>query len=79
MLHCNGHCFLMKALKKEADQEKNLGDAFSKMEIMICQNNFPLAIPNTHYALVLKEKIRPTNTPLWQLYTIHRLTKPPAA
>lgn len=79
MLHCNGHCFLMKALKKEQQQEQSLGDAFSKLDAMICQHRFP----SLQYKTILSKidthkKILPTNSHIWQLFIVDRLLKPPA-
>lgn len=46
-MHCNGHCFLMRQLKKEQQKEtKDLGDQFAKYEIVVNQNYTPI-LPET--------------------------------
>lgn len=80
MLHCNGHCFLLKVLKKEEQQEKALGDAFSKIEVMVCQNRFPkINVANNYTVIESTQKITPTDSHIWQLFIVNRLLKPPAA
>lgn len=45
-LHCNGHCFLVKQLKKEEQREtKDMGDQMSKVEVVSFQNYFPQVKP----------------------------------
>ncbi len=78
MLHCNGHCFLMKALKKEEQREQALGDAFSKLEVMVCEHRFPkIQYSDANTPIDRHEKILPSNSHIWQLFTINRLLKPP--
>ncbi|PZP52113.1 MAG: hypothetical protein DI598_01480 [Pseudopedobacter saltans] len=46
-LHCNGHCFLVKQLKKEQQKEtKDMGDQMSKVEVVSSTNYFPVFNPN---------------------------------
>lgn len=79
MMHCNGHCFLMKALKKEQQQEQNLGDAFNKLVVMICQHHFPeITEDSTKITKDIHKQILPANTQIWQLFIVDRLLKPPA-
>ncbi|MFT4204118.1 MAG: hypothetical protein QM610_09425 [Chitinophagaceae bacterium] len=56
-LHCNGHCFLLKQLKKEQQREtKDMGDQMAKMEIVSFQNYFPSVQPDL-YELPIRNKI----------------------
>ena len=80
MLHCNGHCFLIKALKKEQQQEQALGENFGKTIILICQHNFNNIDAQKSLAYSCqKHSIIPANVKLWQLYIVDRLLKPPAS
>jgi hypothetical protein len=78
LLHCNGHCFLMKALKKEQQQEKDLGDTFSKVNSIICQHYFPSFTKETIKYEVISNDLFLFDTPIWQLYVVDPLLKPPA-
>lgn len=78
MLHCNGHCFLMRALKKEEQKEKDLGAEFNKANYQTCDNNFPVienkANPSINNTI---SKITPGNlSMLYHQYYFH-LLKPP--
>ncbi|QES89585.1 hypothetical protein [Rhizosphaericola mali] len=78
LLHCNGHCFLMKALKKEQQQEKDLGDSFSKVNSLICQHYFS-SVQNISPKYTIKsERLFLHDSPIWQLYVVDPLLKPPA-
>jgi len=56
-LHCNGHCFLVKQLKKEQQREtKDMGDQMNKLEIVSFQNYFPELKPEL-YEIVLDNTI----------------------
>lgn len=52
-LHCNGHCFLIKQLKKEQQRETtDLGNQMNKLEVVSSQNYFPI-IKAAQYELSL--------------------------
>lgn len=52
-LHCNGHCFLMKQIKKEQQREtKDMGDQMSKLEIVSFKNYFPELKPELYEVVV---------------------------
>lgn len=76
-LHCNGHCFLVKQLKKEQQQEtKDFGDQFSKIEAVSAQNHFPQLQPE-YYTVVLENKF-PNNYHFYHTKDITLLVfKPP--
>lgn len=57
-MHCNGHCFLMRQLKKEQQQEtKNLGEQFGKIEVVSSQSFFPRVENQTYVSIVVRKFI----------------------
>lgn len=48
MLHCNGHCFLMKMMKKEDQKQKDLADKFQNNTIVFWNAEQPSLPKQVH-------------------------------
>lgn len=76
-MHCNGNCFLMRALKKDTQKEKDLQENFSKSTLLICHHQFPTLKNNQFFPKILQSYLRLKNTPMWKLYVFDRQLRPP--
>ncbi|TCR11862.1 hypothetical protein EDF67_103275 [Sphingobacterium sp. JUb78] len=75
-MHCNGSCFLMKALRKEADRKKAIQENFSKSTVLFCFNYFP-ANKIDHSVPHLDKRYLVTTVPLRKVDHFNRLLRPP--
>lgn len=80
-MHCNGHCFLMRELKKEQDREKSMNDEFKKLEFFIANNNFPdfPIVPSIEPLMDTNKLKIPKTEYLYAVLFYGRLLKPPIA
>lgn len=76
-MHCNGNCFLMKALKKEGQREKDIQEIFSKSTLLICHSYFPILKKNRPSTIFDQSYSLLTDVPLWKLNLYNRLLRPP--
>lgn len=80
LLHCNGHCFLMRELKKEQQQEKSLNDEFGKAEVLICKHEFPkIKNPYSQFSLQVRPIFGSYHNVFFPQSYIQQLDKPPLA
>lgn len=76
-MHCNGNCFLMRALKKDTQKHKDLQENFSKSTLLICHHQFPVVKDSQYFPITSQNHVRLSNTPMWKLYVFNRQLKPP--
>lgn len=78
-LRCEGKCFLMRMLKKEAEREKDVHEYFSKMPVMLCHHYFPISINKSFVLISPKGWDKEHNTLFRQFDFINKMLRPPTA
>lgn len=78
-LHCNGKCFLMRVLEKEAQREKEIHEYFSKMPVMLCSHYFPISINKSFVPVCPKEWHREHDTLFRKFDFFNKILRPPSA
>lgn len=76
-MHCNGHCYLSKQLKKAEEGENKSTQVLKEKEEIISNKHEQL--PATHFPVYSFIKIYPVNSILYISDNANALVKPPAA
>lgn len=75
-LHCNGHCYLSKQLKKAEEGEKNHASNVLKEKEEIISDQYDNGLPN-YFPAITVTQFKITNSVLYLLDSEHDLLKPP--
>lgn len=78
-LHCEGKCFLMRILKKEAQRKKDIHEYFSKIPFMLCRHYFPISIHKPFVLICPRERLKRYNTVFRKFDFFNKLLRPPTA
>ncbi len=76
-IHCNGHCFLSKQLKRAEQNEKQSNQSFKEKDEFIANNNRSILPPYFPVYSKLSFVCYASHKPMAHSYSA--LTKPPAA
>lgn len=77
-LHCDGKCFLMRMLKKEAQREKDVHECFSKTQLMFCHHYFPMPIEKAFASMFLQDYHLQWDAVFHKSDVFNRLLRPPS-
>ncbi|WP_286856568.1 MULTISPECIES: hypothetical protein [Sphingobacterium] len=78
-LHCDGKCFLMRMLKKEAQREKDFHENFSKTPVMFCRHYFPLIVNKAYVPALRKDHHTLRNVIFRKFEVFNKLLRPPSS
>lgn len=78
-LRCEGKCFLMRMLKKEAEREKDVHEYFSKIPVMLCRHYFPINISKAIVSIRLNERHKAHDTLFRKFDFFNKILRPPTA
>lgn len=76
-LHCDGKCFLIRILKKEAQRERDVHEYFSKTPVFFCHHYFSTSLPKM-FTPNAERNVGKARTPLFLKFDFFpKILRPP--